>query len=86
MGQSFNVPDAETAFHVYAINWTEAKMEFFIDDNLYLTFPASADWTKWPFNKRFHLLLNIAVGGNLGGGVEGVDDNAFPMKMKVDYV
>ena len=39
----------------------------------------------WPFDKEFHLLLNIAVGGNWGGKF-GVDDTTFPQKMLVDYV
>ena len=39
----------------------------------------------WPFDQRFHLLLNIAVGGNWGG-VQGVDDSIFPQRMEVDYV
>ena len=39
----------------------------------------------WPFDKRFHLILNVAVGGNWGG-VQGVDLNAFPAKLEIDYV
>jgi beta-glucanase (GH16 family) len=40
---------------------------------------------SWPFDQRFHLLLNIAVGGNWGGKY-GVDDTIFPQKMEIDYV
>jgi len=40
---------------------------------------------EWPFDERFHLLLNIAVGGNWGG-VQGVDESIFPQSMVVDYV
>ncbi|MNI18957.1 Beta-glucanase precursor [compost metagenome] len=39
----------------------------------------------WPFDKRFHLLLNLAVGGDWGG-VQGIDASAFPTEMEVDYV
>jgi len=39
----------------------------------------------WHFDKRFHLLLNVAVGGNWGGKM-GVDDSVFPQQMLVDYV
>jgi hypothetical protein len=39
----------------------------------------------WPFDKRFHLLLNLAVGGDWGG-VQGVNDNAFPTAMEIDYI
>jgi len=40
---------------------------------------------KWPFDKKFHLLLNIAVGGNWGGQ-QSVDDTAFPATMEIDYI
>ncbi len=39
----------------------------------------------WPFDQRFHLLFNIAIGGNWGGQ-KGIDDTAFPQRMEVDYV
>jgi hypothetical protein len=39
----------------------------------------------WPFDKRFYILLNVAVGGDWGGQL-GIDDNIFPPKMDVDYV
>jgi beta-glucanase (GH16 family) len=39
----------------------------------------------WPFDKQFHLLLNIAVGGNWGGKF-GVDDSIFSQRMEIDYV
>jgi hypothetical protein len=45
--------------------------------------PANTD--KWPFDQLFHLVLNVAVGGDFGGK-KGVDDTVFPRKMKVDYV
>lgn len=85
VGQSFSVPDAESSFHVYAIEWSDAKIDFFVDQTKYFTFTSSADWKEWPFDKRFHLLLNIAVGGDWGGA-QGVDPSIFPIKMEVDYV
>jgi len=84
-GNSINVADAESNFHVYAIEWDQDKIDFFVDDTKYFTFTNQGGWEKWPFDQRFHLLLNIAVGGDWGG-VQGVDDNIFPVKMEVDYV
>jgi hypothetical protein len=40
---------------------------------------------SWPFNKRFHLLLNLAIGGNWGGA-QGIDDAIFPASFEIDYV
>lgn len=49
-----------------------------------LTNPA-ADYKEWPFDKPFHLLLNLAVGG-FWGGEKGVDSSIWPQRMEVDYV
>ena len=75
-----------TDFHVYAIVWDEKQIDFYIDSTKYLTFKNTGKgWEEWPFDKRFHLLLNIAVGGNWGGK-HGIDDGIFPQSMLVDYV
>ena len=53
---------------------------------LYLLSTTSGQAAKtWPFDKRSHLILNIAVGGEWGGA-QGIDTSAFPQKMTVDYV
>ena len=81
-----NRKDLSTAFHVYAIEWTADAISFSIDSLQYHVFKNEHTGSEtWPFDKEFHLLLNIAVGGNWGGKF-GVDDNIFPQKMEVDYV
>ena len=74
-------------FHVYACNWYPDKITMDIDGVQFFIFinEPSYGWSKWPFDKPFHLLLNIAIGGNWGGQ-KGVDDSIFPQKMEVDYV
>lgn len=84
-GNSTTVTTAEEEFHVYAIEWAEESIEFYIDDELSFTFNNLGTWQRWPFDKRFHLLLNIAIGGSWGG-INGVDDTIFPVQMEVDYV
>jgi beta-glucanase (GH16 family) len=83
---TYSVPDAETAYHLYAVEWDAEKIDFFVDNTKYFTFSNEhTDYTTWPFDKAFHLILNIAVGGNWGGA-QGVDPNIWPQKMYVDYV
>ncbi|PZX59205.1 beta-glucanase (GH16 family) [Algoriphagus ratkowskyi] len=80
------VPDFNTEFHTYAINWTEEKIDFIIDGSIYFTFENSGnDYKEWPFYQPFHLILNIAVGGGWGG-VQGVATDIWPQRMEVDYV
>jgi len=80
------IPTAITSFHKYAIEWFEDHIDFFIDDVKYFTFTnENKGWQYWPFDKRFHLILNLAVGGNWGGA-EGIDVASFPAQMEVDCV
>lgn len=80
------VNTASEDFHEYSVEWDADKIDFFIDGNWYFSFAnTDVDFREWPFDKRFHLILNIAIGGSWGG-VQGVDDAIFPQSMKVDYV
>jgi beta-glucanase (GH16 family) len=73
-------------FHVYALEWEANEYRVYVDNTLYFTFKNEGTGYKvWPFDKRFHLLLNVAVGGNWGGA-QGIDDSIFPRSMVVDYV
>ena len=81
-----NVPDCYSAFHKYILEWDASELRFYIDSKLYHTFKNEGTGSQvWPFDKRFHLLLNIAVGGTYGGA-QGIDDNIFPRSMVIDYV
>jgi beta-glucanase (GH16 family) len=80
------LPDLHEQFHVYAVEWDSTTVNTFVDDKMYFSFrKESADPKVWPFNRKFHLLLNVAVGGNWGAN-QGVDTSGFPQEMIVDYV
>jgi beta-glucanase (GH16 family) len=80
------VSTATTEFHKYAIEWFSDHIDFYIDSIKYFTFNnENKGWAYWPFDKRFHIILNLAVGGNWGGA-QGIDPSAFPAQMEVDYV
>lgn len=71
-------------FHVYAMEWSKEKLDFFVDDKLYFTFPYEGP-SKWTFDRRMYLLINLAIGG-AWGGAKGIDASAFPQRYEVDYV
>ncbi len=78
--------DVSSAFHTYSLIWTPFKIDVFMDNVKYYTFiNENNSFAEWPFDKRFHLIMNIAVGGDWGG-VQGVDDSIFPQTLAVDYV
>jgi beta-glucanase (GH16 family) len=84
--KGLKVTDVHTAFHLYAIEWYKDRIDFFIDDNFFFSFKNTSNgFAEWPYDKKFHLLLNIAVGGNWGGQ-KGIDETIFPGVMEVDYV
>lgn len=85
-GAATSVPEAETSFHLYAIEWDPEKIDFIIDDKKVFTFQNTGKGPEeWPFDQPFHLILNVAIGGNWGGQ-QGVDSTIFPAVMEVDFV
>ena len=80
------IENASTQYHLYRVDWTPEKITGYIDNELIFTnVNEGTDYKAWPFDQRFHLLLNIAVGGDWGGA-KGIDETAFPASMLVDYV
>lgn len=80
------VPTCYDEFHLYQLEWEPEQYKVFVDGEHFFTFKnegTGAD--EWPYDKRFHLLLNVAVGGTWGG-TKGIDTEIFPRSMEVDYV
>ena len=74
-------------FHRFALDWEEGMIKWYIDDSLYQT---QISWYSTggkypaPFDQRFHLIINVAVGGNWPGYPDA--STSFPQKIEVDYV
>jgi beta-glucanase (GH16 family) len=72
-------------YHVFSIEWEQNKIEFFVDGNLFFTVtPSTVSPKQYPFNDKFHLIMNIAVGGNWPGNPNSSTE--FPQTMSIDYV
>lgn len=80
-----SVPDACDRFHTYQLTWDADQMLIGVDNRNHFHFknPKDGDPAKWPFDRPQYLILNLAIGGFLGGPV---DDKIFPVSMEVDYV
>jgi beta-glucanase (GH16 family) len=79
--------DATTDFHVYALEWDAMEMRWYVDDVLYAmqnNWSTTAAPFPAPFDERFYILLNVAVGGNFPGAPDA--GTAFPVTMEFDYV
>jgi beta-glucanase (GH16 family) len=85
-GSSFKVSKPYKEFHVYAIEWYEDRIDFYVDDKKYFTYEnEKSGEAAWPYNKQQYLILNTAIGGTWGGQ-KGIDDPIFPLKYYIDYV
>lgn len=86
-GKSTTIANAETEFHIYAVEWTADYIRGFVDGKQYFEFLNDKlnNVETWPFNKPFYLKLNLAWGGNWGG-TQGVDETKLPATYEIDYV
>jgi beta-glucanase (GH16 family) len=81
------IDDVDHAFHDYVLEWSPERIDVFVDDTRYFTYiNEGRGWESWPFDRPFHLILNVAVGGMWGRSGGGIDDGVFPQSMFVDYV
>jgi beta-glucanase (GH16 family) len=90
---------ASDDFHTYAVEWEQDEFRWYVDGAHVLTVGSDAFYNYYyagqdegyamgpqgaPFDTEFHILLNLAVGGNLPGAV--APETVFPAEMLVDYV
>ncbi len=71
-------------YHIYAVEWFEDRIDFFVDDFLYHRIRPSDVNGEWVFNQPFFLILNVAVGGTYVGFPTA--QTPFPQRMTIDYV
>lgn len=89
-------------FHTYAIEWEQGEIRWYVDGHHFATQTEAGWYTQYqdadgqwqtgtgsaPFDERFHLLLNLAVGGSWAGNTNatGIDESVFPQTLEIDYV
>jgi beta-glucanase (GH16 family) len=88
-GETYRFPEGEssTDFHIYTLEWEPGELRWYVDGNNYLTL------NRWytrrgtypaPFNKKFYIKINLAVGGHFDGNPS--EATVFPGLMYIDYV
>ncbi|MBN2531457.1 MAG: family 16 glycosylhydrolase [Spirochaetales bacterium] len=88
-GETYLFPEGESAsdFHIYTLEWEPGELRFYVDGNNYATL------NRWytrrgtypaPFNKKFYIKINLAVGGHFDGNP--TEATVFPGLMHIDYV
>ena len=105
-GADYTLPNSANPaddFHVYALEWEDGEIRWYVDGVHYATQRSSGWYSQYldgdelknapegaPFDdqSRYHLLLNLAVGGAWAGSVNntGIDESVFPQTLEIDYV
>lgn len=85
--QTFKTSIPEERLAVFAIEWDEEGICYFIDETMVCEYKRgeNIDMEPYPFDKEMFLLLNLAIGGTWGG-LEGIDESIFPARYEIDYV
>ena len=79
--------DVTGGFNTYALEWDEFEIRWYFNGILYgvqNSWSSAAGPYPAPFDQPFHVLLNLAVGGNLPGPPNG--STPFPATMEVDWI
>lgn len=86
IGKSYALTNGrfDTDFYIYAVEWGENYIDFFVNDFLYQRLTPEDVTGQWVYDQPFYLLLNVAVGGNFVGFP--TTGTPFPQSMYVDYV
>ncbi len=80
LGGTTLISNATTEFHRYGLDWSATAIKFMVDDVVYFTVPND---NSIPFNHKFFIIMNVAMGGNFGGAVDPAFSNG---QMEVDYI
>jgi len=81
-------PEWVSKFHIWRMDWTEKDIALYIDEQLLIKVDMDSLYNKdgsntHPFKQPHYMLLNLAMGGTNGGGLE---NTKFPNRFEVDYV
>lgn len=83
---SKDIEGSATAFHKYGVLWTDSYIETYYDDvslgRKYAN-DGTGNWATWPYDQDFFVILNLAMGGNLGGTI---DSSLTSATFEIDYV
>ena len=79
--------DLSSQWHTFAIKWDEDSITAYYDDLSLKTYTkGDKNWEDWPYDKDFYIILNLAIGGDLGGTADTGSLPASGVEFLVDYV
>ena len=79
-GNVTSISNTSGQYHIYSLEWTDKIIRILVDNKEFVSLNNDGNV---PYDNRHYLLLNIAIGGNLGGDI---DPSFSQDRMEVDYV
>ena len=79
-GNVTSISNTSGQYHIYSLEWTDKIIRILVDNKEFVSLTNDGNV---PYDNRHYLLLNIAMGGNLGGDI---DPSFSQDRMEVDYV
>jgi beta-glucanase (GH16 family) len=88
------VPNDDTTYHDYGLEWTPTKLTFTIDGKAYFSYdkPAEATYKSWPYDQHFYLIIDAALGGSWGDQAkgqfppDGIDNSKLPSSISIKSI
>jgi beta-glucanase (GH16 family) len=77
------VKNMSNEFHTYTAEWYADRIDAFVDGEKYYTYDKTANELEWPFNNPQNIIINLAMGGGMGGPI---DESITSQKLIVDYI
>ncbi len=83
ISNTLSVKGMSTAFHDYVCEWDKGEVRMYVDGQHYYTYDKTGNELEWPFGSPQCLILNLAIGGGMGGAVM---EGAGPQRFEIDHV
>lgn len=80
---TIEVKDMVNTYHTYTAEWDPDEMRLYVDGEHYYTYDKVADELEWPFGEPQDIIINLAMGGGMGGEIDPAIESA---QFVLDYV
>ncbi len=89
-----DAPNLYSSFNEYGLDWTPNDIKFTINGVTYFNYPkpVNSNYTTWPFNKPFSLVIDLGMGGYWAGQDSsqypplGINNNALPAELQIKSI
>jgi beta-glucanase (GH16 family) len=87
------VASPSSRYHTYSLQWTPQALDFMVDGSVFKHVAnTGGGFRDWPYDQRYHLIMNIALGGSMSSGLvsksmpKGINDQSLPAQLKVQSI